>query len=410
MKIWIKLVIASALGIAIGFALPGGNKVVSDVLQAISTFAVGFGRYALVPLLLFTVPVAVYELCEDKTILKTTWRSVLYSFAATCGGVLLGVIAPVVMKPARIPLVAEAARLPTVPDGRDLVLSLFPANAFDAIFSAGGFILPLLVLCYAIGLAFTHDRTLAKPVVVIFDALSRIVYQINSFLVEVVAVLVIPLAAAAVYGQRQAAAAPVYGSLLLVVAVETAVAALVVIPLAAYIAGGRKNPFPRVYGMIGPVLAAAASGDALFAAGAQLRHAKESLGIRRRSGSVSAPLAFVFGKAGTALISSTAFIAVLNSISGIGLGFKEVLQVLATVPFVMILAGAVPGAGPATAVMALCAMQGGGFESGYLLIVPVAIPLAACAVALDLLAVGTISFVVAEQHSSRVDRDLSHYI
>ncbi|MCX7024316.1 MAG: cation:dicarboxylase symporter family transporter [Spirochaetes bacterium] len=410
MKIWIKLAIASALGITIGLVLPAGSKAIERTFGTITAFALGFGRYALVPLLLFSIPVAVYELYEDRKLAKTAWHSTVFAFAAVCAAVLVGVFAPILVKPARIPLVAEAARLPTVPGQEDIILSLFPGNAFQSIILGGDFLLPLVILGFAFGLALTHDKVLSKPVVMLFDALSRIVYQINSFLVEVIAVLVIPIAAAAAYGQRTSFASPVYRSLLLVVAMETVFMAFAVLPLVIYLAGGKKNPFPRIYAMIGPVIAAAAGGQVLFSMGAHLRHGKENLGIRRRVGTVAIPLAIIFGRAGTALITSTAFIVVLGSYSNLGLSFASVWWVLTTVPFVMILLGAAPGAGPASAVMALCAMYGRGFESGYLLVVPVAVPLAACAAALDILTAGTAAFVVAEWQGARVERDIAHYI
>jgi Na+/H+-dicarboxylate symporter len=132
--------------------------------------------------------------------------------------------------------------------------------------------------------------------------------------------------------------------------------------------------------------------------------------LRRRIGTVSIPLALVFGRAGTALITSTAFIVVLGSYSNIGLSFSNVLWVLIAIPPVMVLMGASPGAGPATAVMTLCALFGRGFESGYLLIVPVAAPLIACAVLLDILFVGTVSYLVGIRAGGITEREIRHFI
>ncbi|MCK7479772.1 MAG: hypothetical protein M0C28_22620 [Candidatus Moduliflexus flocculans] len=63
----------------------------------------------------------------------------------------------------------------------------FPTNAFQALVSGGDGLAPLLILAVILGLAFSFDQAVTKPVIGMFDSLSRILYQINSFFVEILA-------------------------------------------------------------------------------------------------------------------------------------------------------------------------------------------------------------------------------
>ena len=410
MKIWIKLIIASIFGLVIGLVLPPNSIKITSVFDTINEFVLAFGQYILIPLLLFSIPIAVFEMYSERKLVRTTFFSILFSILFVVCATLIGVCVPIIFMPQRIPLVVEAAKLPLIPEWKEILLSLFPTNAFQVILFSNNILLPLIILCFALGLAFCHDKVLSRPIITFFDSLSRIIYQINSLFVEIIALLIIPLSAGIFYSQRNVFSSSVYTSLLVVILAETIFTGFIIYPVIIYFFGGKKNPFARIYALMAPMITAAVSGQVMFSAGMQLRHIKENLGIKRRSGTIVVPLVYIFGKAGTALITATTFIAVLSSYSNIGLSLSSILWVLLTVPLIMILISAAPLAGPASAVMALCSMYGRGFESGYLLLVPIAIPLAACAATIDILSAGVIAIIISEKNNDQIERDFIHYI
>ena len=53
MKIWIKLLIGSVLGIALGFLLPVNDQHLLPALPWLEGLVLGIGRYALIPVLFF---------------------------------------------------------------------------------------------------------------------------------------------------------------------------------------------------------------------------------------------------------------------------------------------------------------------------------------------------------------------
>lgn len=402
MKIWMKYLIGALLGAAIALVVPINDGALRSGLAFLAELSIRIGRYALVPLVLFSLPVSVFQLNEDKEFWRLLGRTFIIILVSIVLFALVGVIAASVLKPARIPLLSDSSSAIAAPDFKDLLFAIFPASLFSVLSGSGNFLLPVYFLAVLLGFAFSYDRIATKPVVALFDSLSRIFYQINSFFAEFLGVLIIAVTAFNIVEFRASVRIDVYRPLLLVVGIEVAVVTLIIIPAVLYFACGRKHPFRWLYAFSAPALAALVSGDVYFPLGSLIKHAKESLGIRRRANAIILPLTLIFGRAGTALITATAFIAVLSSYSSMGISMGSLLWILGATPLLTLFLGASPGKGTITALTALCALYGKGFENGYLIILPIALPLVALGAFLDTLWAGCIALIVAK------DGDLMH--
>ena len=409
MKIWMKYLIGALLGAALALAIPLEDESLRDAMSFLFDLSIRIGRYALVPLVLFSVPVAVFEQNEDKEFWKSLWRTILVLLAAVAVLSLVGVGVAAAVRPARIPLVADA-----VPSGRpagikDLLMAVFPESPFAAL-ASGQFLLPVYVLALLLGLAFSHDRSATKPVVLLFDSLSRVFYQINSFFAEFLGVLIIATAAHNVLELKAVPRTDVYRPLLATVGIEAFVVALVVMPGALWFFGGKKNPYRVLYALLAPSLAALVSGDLYFPLGSLMKHAKESLGIRRRANVLDIPLAAMVGRAGTALVTSTAFIVVLSSYSNLGVSPDSLLWIVVFAPIATCFVGSSPDRGAMAALTSLCALYGKGFENGFLIAVPVALPLIAIGSFLDALWAGCVSILLARRSGLAQEKESRFFI
>jgi Na+/H+-dicarboxylate symporter len=409
MKIWMKYLMGALLGAALALAVPLEDTGLRSALGFLFDLSIRIGRYALVPLVLFSVPVAVFEQNEDGEFWRNLGRTALVLVAAVAALSVVGVGVAAIVRPERIPLVADAASIGKVPGVKDLLMAVFPESPFAALVS-GQFLLPTYFLALLLGLAFSHDRSATKPVILLFDSLSRVFYQINSFFAEFLGILVIAATARNVLELRAAPRAEVYRPLLLTVGAEALVVALVVLPAVLYFLGGKKNPYRVLYALLAPSLAALVSGDLYFPLGSLMKHAKESLGIRRRANVLDIPLAAIFGRAGTALVTSTAFIVVLGSYSNLGVSPGSLLWIVVFAPLATILVGSSPDRGTMAALMSLCALYGKGFENGFLIAAPVALPLIAVGAFLDALWAGCASILLARRSGLAQEKEARFYI
>ncbi|HAP44591.1 MAG: hypothetical protein A2087_04470 [Spirochaetes bacterium GWD1_61_31] len=405
MKIWIKYLIAAILGVAFGLFVP----IPGAVLDTFATVAVNILRVILVPLLLFSVPVAVHELHGERKLLRTILRCSLYSLIAIFLMTIIGATGAILFADSRIPLSNESGSLINLPSWHDLLVTGFPANLLAA-FSGSEYLLPVLILGIVLGLAFSTDKNAVKPVLQLTDALSRLVWHINSFIVEIFPLPLIALSAARIATLRGTIDFSKFARLFQLLGIETGLIIVILLPLVLFLGGRRTPPLRVLYALIAPAIVAIFSANAYAPASVLSRHLKESLGVRRRVGSISLPLTMLLGRPGTALVAASSFIVILNSYSTLGLGPRAFFYLALFVPLSTLLVAAAPALGPAACIAFLSQHYGKGFESGYLLILPIALPLQALGVFLDSLIHGAIVYLTANAEHETTHKDTRHFI
>jgi Na+/H+-dicarboxylate symporter len=407
MKIWLKYLIATIVGVAAGLVIPTGD---GAVLDSIALIAMNLSRYALIPLVFFSTAVAAFELHEEKRLFRVLSWTVAYSLASIVALALVGLAGAFIIAPGRIPLSTDtASKVESLPKLFEVLGLVFPGNVMATLFSSE-YLVPAAVLAIILGVAFAFDKVATKPAVTFFDSLSRIGWQINSFIVELLPLPLIAVSMAQAASMARTQRLGIYKQLFMTIGIETLVVLAILLPLALFALDRKKNPYKTLFGLTAPALAALVSGHAYIPAGVAAKHLKESLGVRRRAGAVSLPFALAFGKAGSAMVTATAFIAILNSYSNLGLGSSTVLWILGAVPLTALALGASPGTGPIVALAALCVSYGRGFESGYMVLLPAALPLALIAAFVDIVVSSCIVSVVASRNGYQQTKDARHFI
>ncbi|MDR1619036.1 MAG: cation:dicarboxylase symporter family transporter [Treponema sp.] len=413
MKVWVKLLIGSFLGILAGFILPADSPSVMAAITWLETLAIGIGRYAVIPVIIFSLTIAVYELRQDGQF----WPLALRSFLLIAGSALFvittGILATLLFTPARIPIPIgqqhEAISLGTAAN----ITELFPSNMFGALGGEGVYLLPVYLFAFFLGMGLSYDRNYTKPVITLTDALSRIFYHIASFFSEILGFVMIFLAAWWMVHFRSALQANIFRDLIILLGIFSVVLCFGILPLFLYLLRPKANPWAILYGSLGPALAAWFSGDINFSLPVLIRHSKENHGIRRRSSAVTLALFSTFGRAGSAMVAAAAFIVVIKSYSylgilGIGMGDIFILWLRALL--ISLLLARHPGDGAYTALAVLCIGYGKSFEAGYLLLKPLAFYLAAVGAFIDVMICSFASCALARIGGFQEDKSIRHFI
>jgi len=407
MKIWLKYLIAIAVGVTAGLVIPFGD---GTILDAVAGAALNTGRYVLLPLCFASMAVAAFELHDEKRLWIVWLKTAGFATAAVVALSLIGLAGAYALSPGRIPLSADAApAVGSVPSPLAVLSAVMPPDALGTL-SSFDFLLPSSLFAMILGIGLAFDKAASKPVAAMLDSASRILWQVNSFFVELLPLPLIVAAAARFVAVGRIPRLAVFGPLFAAVGAETAFVVLILLPATLWFVDRKTNPFKTLFAMLAPALAGAVAGQTYLQAGVAAKHLKESLGVRRRAGAVSLPVALAFGRAGTAMVTTTAFVAILNSYSNLGLGSGAVLWMLVSAPIAALLLGATPGLGPIVALTSLCASYGRGFESGYILLVPAALPLALAAAFVDSLCVNCVIYAVASSEGQILPKDVRHFI
>ncbi|MDR0597527.1 MAG: dicarboxylate/amino acid:cation symporter [Treponema sp.] len=410
MKVWFKLLIGALLGILLGYFMPNDNPQLLSILSWLCQIAVRIGRYATVPILIFSLTIAIYELRQDGRFWPLILRSILLLLGSAVFVIASGILVTMLFPPDRIPIQIEEQAEAIALDVYQGALELFPSNMFSALFTDGIQLLPLCAFAFFLGMGLSYDRNYTKPVISLIDSLSRIFYHIASFFSEILGIIIIVLAAYWAVRFRGALRADVFGSLILLLGVFSVALSFGILPLFLYFIQPKVNPWTALYGSLGPALGAFFSGDINFSIPVIFRHIKENLGVRRRSNTVTVALFAAFGRAGSAMVAAASFIVIIKSYSSLGITLADVVSIGARATLISFLLARHSGDAAYTALAALCMDYGRGYEAGYLILKPLAFYLIAIGTFLDVMINCFSGFALARLGGFQEDRKPRNFI
>ena len=408
MKIWIKLLIGCILGVLLGIFLPGTQSSM-ELFAFVNRLFIQIGRYVVFPLVFFALVAGTYELKREKKIFRIYGRTILYLLLAASLLIIVGMVTVLLFSPERIPIIVEQESAIQLPGVEETLLGLFPENLFQVLVGPGSIMLPLIFFAFLLGLNLTFDLRITSPVVQLTDSLNRIFYHINSLLCELFSLAMIVISAYFIMTVRQYELT-LFKQMLIIIGIDSALVVFAVYPLLLYFFGGRQNPYKWLYAVIAPALTAFFSGDNYLSVVMLAKHGKENLGVPRRVGSTVYPLFAVFGRAGTALVASAAFLLVLKSYSSLEISFFQVLWTLLFSLLISLTLGTVPGLGAYVALSTLCAIYGRGLQEGYLIFRPIAALLISFGSLLDVLTSAFVSLLVARHEQIAEEVDVYDYV
>jgi aerobic C4-dicarboxylate transport protein len=252
-----------------------------------------------------------------------------------------------------------------------------------------------------VGLVLYREGPVIAPAVDLTDALTRLFYRLNAWILEALSIGTIAISAAWILQLRAVSDLDLFAPLIWVTLGVAFLLALVGFPLVVFLWGARQNPFAWLYAMVGPVVIAFFSGDSYFTLSPLTRVAKENLGISREAAAPVLSLATIFAKSGSAMVVTAAFITVLRSYTALEITFGQVIWIIASAFLISFLLGRVPGATVLVGLSALARMYGEGMEDIYLILLPALPILTGIAVVVDTLTAEVITFMVATWQRKR---------
>jgi Na+/H+-dicarboxylate symporter len=411
MKVWVKLLIGSILGMIIGFLLPNSESVLSAFIW-LEKLALGVGRYAVIPVLVFSLTIAVYELRLDGQFWPMVLKHVIFIVAAAIFVIFSGILFTTLYSPERIQQMDTVAHLEILSlNVSDNILELFPSNMFSVLAGSGIYLFPVCVLAFFVGMGLNYDRNYSKPVISLVDSLSRVFYHVASFFTEIIGLILIVLAAFWAVRYNAVLQARVFRDLILLLGLFSVFLCFVILPLLLYFLKPKVNPWRVLYGFLGPAITAFFSGDVNFTIPVLQRHTKENFGIRRRSSALSLSLFSTFCRSGSAMVAASAFIVIIKSYTRIDIPAGDLFLIGFYSFVISFLLSRHPGQGAYIALAILCLyFRGGEYSTGYLFMKPLAFYLIAIGTFIDVMLNAFGTYVLAKTNGFIEERKVVHFI
>ena len=409
MKLCIKYLIGALFGAAFAFILPLGNEQVAAAVSFVTEIVVRFGRYMVVPVVFFTAVIAFNRLRDTKMLFKTGIWTGGVIVASSLILTVTGLLSILIVKLPRIPITVETVSESASLGVGDLIKSLLPYSAFETL-NNGSFILAAFFFAMLVGTASTADPVLFKPVTQLADSLSKLMYNISVIFTEFLSVGMVAVLCSWTIQFRGVLTSGVFAPLILMLLVDFIFIAGVVYPLIIRYLCHDPHPYRILYASVCSVVTAFFSGDTNLVLQLNMRHGKESLGVRRRINGVVHPLFSIFARGGSALVTAISFIVIWRSYSSLSIPFTDILWITAVSFGISFLLGGFPAGGAFVSISVLCMLYSRGFENGFLLLKPAAPIICSFAAAFDALTAIFGSYIIAVKTKLVEHHGIKHYI
>lgn len=411
MKVWVKYLIGIVLGLVVALILPVDNAVMANILSFLNELVIHIGRYVVVPLIFCTTIVSFNKLRSSKLMVKTSIWTFSIIIISTLLLTLVGILSILIVKLPRIPITVDTATDAFVLGVKNMILSLFPFSAFEAI-REGSFLLVGFLFAALIGWesAVNVESTIFKPVFTLADSLSKLFYNIAVVFTEAMSVLSIVIMCCWTVSFKSIILSGIYTPMIIMFLADLILVVGIIYPLIIRYLCHDPHPYRVLYASLAPALLSFISGDSNLVLPLTIRHGKESLGIRRRCGGFTFPLFSIFARGGSALVTTISFILIWRSYSSLSIPFTDVLWIFGVSFGLSFLLGGLPSGCAFILLTILCGRYARGFETSFLLLKPAALIICSFATLFDTITAMFGSYIVAVKTKMIEHHTIQHFI
>lgn len=409
MKVWFKYLIAALLGVACAFILPVNNTTVSEFINFLTELVIRFGRYMIIPVIFFTTIISFNRLRDNHLLIKTGIWTAAVIVAASLLLTLIGLLSIIIVKLPRIPITGENETSTAILGIADLFRAVLPYSAFETL-NNGTFLIASYAFAILIGIETCVDQVVFRPVTTLADSLSKLMYTISVIFTEFLAYGMIAILCFWTIKFRTIITSGVFTPMIIMLLIDFVIVAGIAYPLIVRYLCHDPHPYRILYASITSVIAAFFSGDSNLVMQLNIRHCKESLGIRRRINGAIQPLFTVFARGGSALVTTVGFIMIWRSYSSLNIPFTDILWISFTSFGLSFLLGGFPAGGAFVSLTVLCTLYSRSFETGFLLLKPAAPIICSFAAAFDALTAMFGSYIVAVKTKCIEHHGIKHFI
>lgn len=409
MKVWLKYLIGIALGIISAIVLPMDNPSVAGFFTFFNELFIGFGRYIVVALIFCTGIISINKLRTSKLLVKSSLWTLAIIVFSTLILATIGLISILIVKLPRIPITIDTVSETYSFSIKNLMLSLFPNPEFS-ITKKGFSLLIFLVFSGLIGWASASDFTAFKPTFALANSLSKLFYNIAVAFTEILSVCMIAIMCNWTVTFRSVWATGIYTPIILMFLCDFVIVAGIIYPLIIRFVCHDPYPYKVLYASLAPMLLAFFGNDSILSIPLNIRHGKESLGIRRRVSGFTFPIFSMFARGGSALVVIISFIVIWRSYSSLSIPVTDIIWIFTLSSVLSFFLGGIPSGGAFILLTILCTKYGRGFETSYLLIQPASLIICSFASIFESLTIMVGSYIVAVKTKMIEHYSITHFI
>ncbi len=365
---------ATVIGIIAAMLLSPSSDTIMAVAETTAALVLGIGRYLFLPLVFFSMPVAITKLRRIGKLGRILSLSLLYMVVSAALLAILGTVLTLLFIPERIPVTDGRIPLVNISGFWDVLHDILSIESMRNPRQEGSILLFLIFPAFLLGWHFHHDKEIAEPAFNLFDSLSRILYRMNRYILILMPFFLGILAFNTVYMLRATVSFQPFIPLLRILLYLCLAFIAILFPLALWLLDRGKSPFKTLRSLSRVFLGVFVSGSTMFNYGNLTLHLKEKLKIQRQMAALAAPIHLMLTRGGTALVSAICMLTIIRSYSSLEITFFQAAWTAFFSFLVSFVLVTVPDHGLITSLVILGSLYGRGLENGWSILAPI-IPL-----------------------------------
>jgi len=338
MKLWVKILIALALGIVTGMIF--GES--AQILKPIGDIFLSLINMIIVLLVLSSMAVGITSIHDPQKLGRVGLKTLLLYLLTTAIAIFIGIGFAEVFQPGvGLNFVRSAEVHVQAPPGMmQTLLSVIPSNPIRSL--AEGNVLQIIVFAMFLGVSINFSGPKGRPFLELLESVADVMYRLTSIVMEFspIGVFAIMAAVSGSFGTRVLLKLAgflftFYGACLIHVL-------LVFVPMLWFLA--RLQPWPFFRGMGDAIMVAFSTCSSSATLPVSMHCAQENLGVSKNISSFVLPLGSTINMNGAAIFQGMAVMFVAQAY-GIELDWKNILTIVVTATLSAIGAAGIPGSG-----------------------------------------------------------------
>ena len=344
MKLWMKILIALVLGIAVGLIF--GDK--AEFLKPVGDIFLSLINMIIVLLVLSSMTVGITSIHDPQKLGRVGLKTLFLYLLTTAAAIFIGLLFAKFFQPgAGLNLVPTGeVAVQTPPSLGQIVLSIVPSNPVRSLVE--GNVLQIIVFALFLGVSINFAGEKGRPLHEFLESLADVMYRLTSIVMEFSPIGVFAIMAAVIgkYAEDYDQTIRFLFSLAkFLMAFYSACAAHILIVFCTLLWFVAKlHPWPFFRGMGDAIMVAFSTSSSSAALPVSMHCVQENLGVSKNISSFVLPLGSTVNMNGAAIFQGMSVVFVAQAY-GIELSWQSLITIVVTAALSAIGAAGIPGSG-----------------------------------------------------------------
>ncbi|MEX1012316.1 MAG: dicarboxylate/amino acid:cation symporter [Waddliaceae bacterium] len=339
MKLWLKILIALALGLTTGLLM--GPQ--AALFKPVGDIFLNLINMIIVLLVLSSMTVGITSIHDPKKLGRVGLKTLFLYLTTTAAAIFIGLVIAKLFRPgAGLPLTRPALIdiESSAPPIGDILLSIIPSNPMQSL--SEGNVLQIIVFALFLGVSINFAGEKGRPLKELLESLADVMYRLTSIVMEFSPIGVFAIMASVSGTFGTAVLLPLMEFLVLYYGACLIHLIVVFLSLLWFVA--KLHPWPFFRGMSDAIMMAFSTSSSSASLPVSMHCVQENLGVSKNVSNFVLPLGSTVNMNGSGIFQGMAVLFIAQAY-GIELSYISLLTIVITATLSAVGAAGIPGSG-----------------------------------------------------------------